>query len=114
MAAQNGTLTVQIPTGFRTIDIYLPDAAGTLGTFNLNGPATSTSPPNFRAMSSGTIVDVSVPASPTATSGVFVINSGLVNGGVVRWANQVNTLATRQPLAIGFNAGDFIGINLTT
>jgi hypothetical protein len=114
MAAQNATLTLETPVGTKTVDVYLPDAAGTIATFNLTGPAASTSPTTFRTPTAGRIIDVSVAASTTATSAVFTLNSGLVNGGVVRWANQLNTLSSRQKLNIPFNAGDFIGLNQTT
>lgn len=114
MAAQNATLTLLTRGGTKTIDVYLPDAAGTLGTFNPTGPAGTTSPSTFRVPESGIIYDISVAASTTATSAVFVINSGVVNGGVVRWANQLAANPNRQKLKIPVKAGDFVGLNQTT
>lgn len=115
MAAQLGTLTLIGKSG-RTyvIDVYLPDAAGTVATFNPTGNAASTSPSTFRVPEDAVIHDLSVAASPTATSAVFQVNSGAVSGGAIRYANQLNSLVARQKLKIPVRAGDFIGLNQYT
>lgn len=114
-AAGNATLTLITASGKTvTIDVYLPDAAATVCTFNPTGPAGTASPSTLRIPENARIYDISTAAVTTATSAVFVINSGLVNGGVIRWANQLNTLANRQKLNIPVRAGDFIGLNQTT
>lgn len=113
-AAGNATLTILTRKGTKTIDVYLPDAAATLATFNPTGPAGTTSPNTIRMPDAGIIYDISTAAVTTATSAVFVINSGLVNGGVIRWANQAASNPNRQKLKIHFEKGDFIGLNQTT
>jgi len=112
MAAQNGTLTLYGKSG-RTyqVDIYLPDAAGTIATFNPTAPAASTSPSSFRVPEDVMIKDISLAASPTATNGSITINGSVVIGAVVRYANCLNSLPTRVPLQLPVKAGDFIGIS---
>lgn len=112
MAAQNGSLTL---LGLRTartyvIDVYLPDAAGTIATFSPTGPAASTSPSSFRVPEDVMIKDFSVAASPTATNGTISINGSVVSGGVIRYANCINSLPFRIPLNVPVRSGDFIGI----
>ena len=111
MAAQNATLVL---LGLRTgktysVDVYAPDAAGTLLTFNSSGPAASTSNTSYRAQEDCLIRDINVAASPTATNFTFTLNGNVVAGGVVRWANQLNTLPNRPIYAIPVRAGDFLG-----
>ena len=109
MAAQNGTLTLVGASGrVYTVDCYLPDAAGNQWTFNPNGAAASTSPNTYRIPENCVIYDFSVAASPTATGSVFYNNSGAITGGVIRHANQLNTLANRQKLKIPLRSGDII------
>ena len=115
MAAQQGTLTLIGKSG-RTysIDVHFPDAAGTICCFNATGNAASTSPTTFRVPEPCIIVDISIAASPTATSAVFQVNSGSINGGAIRYANQLDSLVNRQKLSIPVNAGDFVGLNQYT
>lgn len=109
MAAQAGTITL-IGKSRRTytIDLYLPDATGTAPTYNMVGLASSTSPNSFRIPEDCIIYDISVTASPTAVGAVFNVNSGALNGGTVRWSNQLQTLANRQKLNIPLRGGDFL------
>ena len=115
MAAQQGTITLLGQSG-RTysIDTHHPDAAGTSVCFNPTGNAASTSPTTFRVPENCTIIDLSIAASPTATSAVFQIDSGSVSGGAIRYANQLDSLSNRQKLAIPVNAGSFVGLNQFT
>lgn len=108
MAAQAGTLTLVSPKRTWTVDLYLPDAVATFLTFNPTGLAASTSPATYRIPENCVIYDVSVGAAPTAVGAALQVNSGAVNGGTIRWANQLATLANRQKLQIPLNAGDFI------
>lgn len=110
MAASAGTLTAIGASGRTyTVDLYVPDATSTQLTLNPSGLAASTSPTTWRTPENVTIIDVSVAAAPTAVGAVLQINQAVANGGSVRWANQLSTLANRQKLALGVRAGDFIG-----
>lgn len=113
MAATAGSLTIQnMRTGdTKTIDLYIPDATGTALSFNPAGLAASTSPSTFRIPQDANyrIIDISIGTAPTAVGAVLTVNQGVVNGGTVRWANQLQTLANRQKLSVPVNAGDFIG-----
>jgi hypothetical protein len=110
MAATAGTLTLVGKSG-RTysIDVYIPDATGTLLTFNQAGLAASTSQPTFRLQEDASIVDFSIGTAPTAVGVVLQSDSAPIIGGALRWANQLQTLANRQKLAVGVRAGAFIG-----
>jgi len=111
MAAQQATMLLYGLNSKRTyaIDIYAPDAAGTSLCFNPTGAAGSGSPTTFRVPENVVIKDISIAASPTATNVTLTINNSVIVGGVIRWANQLNTLPFRTPLNIPVNAGDFIG-----
>jgi len=111
MAAQQFSMTLLGLTSKRTyvIDGYAPDAAATILTFNPTGAAASTSPTSYRVPENVVIRDFSIAASPTATNFSLNINGTTIPGGVVRWANVLNTLPFRVPLNIPIQAGDFIG-----
>ena len=109
MAAQQGTLVLQGASGrIYTVDLYLPDAVATKLPFNSAGGAVSTSPTTYRIPENCNIVDISVAASPTATGAFLSCNSGVVNGGAIRWSNQLATLANRLKMKIPLRQGDFI------
>lgn len=111
MAAQNATLLLYGIASKRTytVDVYAPDAAGTLLGFNPTGAAGSASPTTYRVPEDVVIKDISVAASPTATNFTINVNGNVIVGGVIRWANQLNSLPFRTPLNIPVRAGDFIG-----
>jgi len=110
MAATAGTMTLVGVSG-RTysVDLYIPDATGTQLCFNQAGLAASTSPATFRVPENCVIYDVSIGTAPTAVGATFNNNSGVINGGAIRWANQLQTLANRQKLKIPLTGGDLIG-----
>jgi len=108
MAASAGTLTLVAPKRTWTVDLYVPDATATFLTFNPVGLAASTSPTTYRVPENCIIYDISIAAAPTAVGAALSVNSGAVNGGAIRWANQLATLANRQKLSIPLNGGDFI------
>ena len=64
MAAQNASLTLYGLKSNRTfvVDVYAPDAAATILTFNPTGPAGATSPTTFRVPEDVVIKDISVAA----------------------------------------------------
>ena len=111
MAAQNASIVLVGLQSKRTyvVDVYAPDAAGTLLTFNPTGAAASTSPSTFRVPEDVVIRDLTIAASPTATNVALNINGAVIAGGVIRWANQLNTLPFRTPVNIPVKAGDFLG-----
>jgi hypothetical protein len=110
MAAQNGSITMVSKTG-RTyiVDVYTPDAAATFQTFNPTSTAGSGSPTQFRVPENVVITDYSFAAAPTATAFGITVNNSAVVGGVVRYANVLNSLPYRVPLRIPLNGGDFLG-----
>jgi hypothetical protein len=110
MAAQNGTITMVSKSG-RTylVDVYAPDAAGGFMTFNPTSTAASTSPTQFRVPENVVITDYSFAAAPTATAFGLTVNNSAVIGGMIRYANVLNSLPYRIPLRIPLNGGDFLG-----
>jgi hypothetical protein len=109
MAATAGTLTFLTNSGKTiSVDAYIPDATGTQLTFNPAGLAASTSPASFRLPEDATLIDVSIGTAPTAVGTVIQADTAPVIGGALRWANQLQTLANRQKLAIKLRAGAFV------
>jgi len=110
MAAQNGTIVMQGLSGKTySVDVYAPDAVGTLFTFNPSGAAASTSNTTYRATEDCIVRDISIATGPTATGFVFTINGNVVSGGALRWANQLTSLPNRTQLRIQLKRGDFLG-----
>jgi hypothetical protein len=110
MAATAGTMVLlgQQTGRIYTIDLYIPDATATKLGFNSAGLASTASATTYRIPENCNIVDVSIGTAPTAVGAALSVNSGVVNGGAIRWANQLQTLATRLKLKIPLRAGDFI------
>lgn len=111
MAASAGSLILQ---GLRTgktyvIDVYIPDATGTLLTFNPSGLAASTSSTTYRAAEDCIISDIATAAAPTAVGGSFTLNGNVQAGAAFRWATQLSTNPNRAKLAIPVKSGDFVG-----
>jgi len=112
MAAQAGTLTCVGQNTGRTysIDLYLPDAVATLVTFNPGGLAVSTSKESWKPPEDVRILDITVPAAPTAVGASFKADDAVINGGVIRWANQLESLPNRQPLKLIIQKGTDISL----
>jgi len=111
MAASAGTMVLVGKSGrVYSVDLYIPDATGTLLTFNPSGLAASTSPNDYRLPEDSVLIDVTTAAAPTAVGGTLKVNSGVVNGGTFRWADRLNTLSNRAKYAIPVRAGDFISV----
>lgn len=109
MAATAGTMTLVGKSGKTySVDLYIPDATGSKLGFNPAGLAGTSSDTSFRIPENCIVYDVSIGTAPTAVGAALSVNSGVVNGGAIRWANQLQTLANRQKLNIPLNAGDFI------
>lgn len=110
MAAVNATMVL---LGLRTgktysIDVYAPDAVATKFTFNAAGAAVAGSATSYRVGEDCLIRDINVVAGPTATGFVIEANGNVINGGALRWANQLCALPNRPILAIPIRSGDFI------
>lgn len=109
MAANAGTVVMVGRSGRTyTLDLYVPDATATNLTFNPSGLAASTSPTSWRAPEPVTLVDVSIAAAPTAVGAIFQANYTNINGGTIRWSNQLAANPNRMKLRIGLNAGDIL------
>jgi len=111
MAAQNGTLTLKgVKSGKNYfVDIYLPDAVATRWTFNPSGAAVSTSKDTYKFVEDCVLVDVSMATAPTATGCILQIDGATVNGGALRYTNQLAALPNRIKLSIGARAGQELG-----
>lgn len=110
MAASAGTLVAVGKSGRTyTVDLYIPDAVATLLTFNPAGLSGTTSPTYWFAPEDCVVVDVSTPTAPTAVGATFTANGANINGGTIRWANQLaanpNRMRLNVPLARGTQLG---------
>jgi len=110
MAATAGTLVLIGKKTNRvfTVDIYIPDATGTKLGFNPSGLASTSSATTYRIPEDAYIVDISIGTAPTAVGAALTVDSAVVNGGAIRWANQLQTLANRLKQKIPVNSGSFI------
>ena len=106
MAASAGQLIARGQSGRQySVDLYQPDAVATAITFNPSGLALSTSPGTIRFPENVVITDVSIVSGAAAVGGTFKTNGAVVNGGTLRWAVHLNTLANRPLLNIAIPAG---------
>ena len=71
--------------------------------------ATATSPTTWIPPEDAVITDITTPTAPTAVGATIQINNAAAAGATFRWANVLNTLATRQRLAIPVRAGSLVG-----
>ena len=108
MAASNGTLVISNAQESKSIDVYIPDATGTLLTWNPTGLAAATSPSQLVIPIDGMITDFVTVAAPTAVGFNFQLDSGALPGAALRHANQLETLATRQRLRIPVRRGQIL------
>jgi len=109
-AAQNGTIMLLGQSGKTySVDLYAPDAVAGLWGFNANGTAGATSPTQFRVPENCLITDISIATGTTAVGAIISVNNSSIAGGVIRYANYLNTLTSRPSLRLKLNGGDFIG-----
>jgi hypothetical protein len=110
MAAQNGNMVLVGASGKRyNIDVYFPDATGTLLTFSPTGLAASTGTTMLVAPEDVEINDVSLATAPTAVGVSLTANGGVINGGSLRYANQLTSVASRRVVGIRVPKGTLIG-----
>lgn len=106
MAAQNGSMVAMGRSGRSyNIDVYMPDAAATLLTFNVAGAAAATSSGTWVVPEDIVIVDYNLATAPTAVGVVLRANDAPINGGILRYASQLTTAATRAPIRIPVKGG---------
>lgn len=97
-APQYGTMTV-LAGGIRTpIDIYISDVVDAAVRFDNGRGAGAATPDYFTAPTDLAIVDISVPTGLTDTTKIQPTVNNKTIGAVVRYANQLNTLAYRVPM----------------
>jgi hypothetical protein len=111
--AENATLTF---VGINSkkpyyVDMYASDVAGAKCTFNPSGAAVATSTNFWVAPEDVALVDISIVTGLTSTVGFTpTSNDSPLSKYSIRWANFVNTIQSRPKLAIGFRAGNNIGM----
>lgn len=111
-AAQNGSMTfIGQQTGKTYIvDYYTADTGtGVLGTFNPSGAAGASSLTYWRAPENVMLIDFAMHTGTTQTGLVLLMDGAIKNGGVLRYAQFLDTIASRPKLAIPFPAGSLIG-----
>lgn len=109
MAASNGTLVIMGRSGRKyEIDAYVPDATGTNLTWNMTGLAASTSQAQLVIPEDGAITEFITVAAPTAVGFCFILDSANVQGGTVRHANVLSSLATRVTQLIPVRNGQIL------
>lgn len=109
MAANAGTLLMTGRSGRTyTLDVYVPDATATNLTFSPSGLAASTSPSAWTVPEDCTIRDISIGAAPTAVGAIFQAGYTNINGGTVRWANQLAANPNRPKLSINLARGTIL------
>jgi len=109
-APQSGTIVIQCGGSSINVDVYISDVANALATFDSGAGASATSQNFFKVPASGRIVDFSIVTGLTdTTKGRITINNSPTKS-IIRWANHLNTLATRPALNIPIMAGENLGI----
>lgn len=111
MAVQNGTLIFKGVSGKTySVDLYIPDAVATNTTFNGSGLAGSTSNNYWNTPEAGFIIDVSATGAPTAKGAIVTVDGAQKTNTCIRWANQLNSLATRPKLALPISGNVQLGM----
>lgn len=106
MAANAGNMVLVGKSGRTyTVDVYVPDATGTFLGLNPSGLASSTSPTHYTTIEPCTLVDMSIAAAPTAVGAILQIGDANVNGGAIRWANQLTSVQNRPRLRLPLPGG---------
>jgi hypothetical protein len=106
MAANAGNVVLVGKSGRTyTIDTYVPDAVATNLALNPSGLAASTSPTHYTTVEQCTLVDISIAAAPTAVGAILQVGDANVNGGAIRWANQLAANPNRPRLRVPLPAG---------
>ena len=91
------------------LDVYFSDVVGALANFDSGGGASATSDTFYIAPENVILTDFSIATGMTDTTKIAVVSNGVQTGNRLRYANFLNTLATRLALNIPFRAGSKIG-----
>jgi len=110
MAASAGTMIVRNLKGITSqVDLYQPDAISTNIAFSRSGLAGAASPTFVTFGEDVVISDISIVTGATAVGGAFLLDDNRMPSSV-RWANHLNTLASRPILNFFVRAGQRFGI----
>lgn len=92
------------------VDAYLSDVAAAVVNLDSGSGASSTSLGFWKAPEAVVLYDFSINTGMTDTKSIFpTADGGQIAGFRFRYANFLNTLATRPALAIGFRQGTNVG-----
>ena len=92
------------------VDVYCSDVNGAVANFDSGSGASSTSLGFWKAPEAVVLYDFSINTGMTDTKAIFpTADGGQIAGFRFRYANFLNSLATRPALAIGFRQGTNIG-----
>jgi hypothetical protein len=111
-APKYGTLMFKGVSSGRTysMDVYISDVLAAQVNFDNGSGATSSSLVYWKAPENVILYDFSVATGLTDTTNIFFTSDGAqVPQSRLRYANFINTLATRPSLNIGFRANSNIG-----
>jgi hypothetical protein len=111
-APKSGTLMARGVSGTTyAIDVYLSDVANAAANFD-SGNGAGTGSLNFwKSPERVVIYDFSIPTGLTdTTNGIFTSDGSQIPKITIRWANFINTLATRPTLQIGVEKGSQLGM----
>ncbi len=111
MAATTGTLYLMSGSRTYSCDVYVEDAATGVIRFNPTGLAGAASAVSLRVPEDCIIYDIAVEAKPTASGFVLINNSGVLNGGAIRYNVQLTSLSNRGKLKIPLKQGDILSAN---
>lgn len=111
-APKYGTMMFQgLKSGTRyAVDIYLSDVANAQVNFDAGNGAGSASLTYWKTPEAVVLVDFSVATGLTDTTNIALTSNGMqVPAGRIRYANFINTIATRPTLQLGFKEGSNVG-----
>lgn len=110
-APQTGTATFVGSSGTSySKDIYISDVAAAPATYDSGAGASAGSLQFWKAPENVTLVDFSIVTGLTDTTFGRLTANGSPLQSVIRWANHLNTLATRPVLNTGFAKGTQVGM----
>lgn len=112
MAAVNGTMVFMgLNTGtIYSIDVYIPDSAGSNVTFGVSGNAASTSNNYWRTPEPVQLRDISIASGLVTTVALVPLsNDGLIPGYRWRLANFLSSITTRPSINIAWDVAKNVG-----
>jgi len=93
-----------------SVGVYIADAVGA-AKFDAGSGASATSLSFWKVPEPCVLIDLATVTGPTVITRLIVTADGaVVPGGSVNYAAQLNTLANRPPLSIGFKQGTNFGL----